>query len=121
MGTNNIHAVNSTQPSVLSGAAQQQSGATSPPPITPPPMLLPGEVIKSSGKYSSQGGLAKIPGKNFVKEEVVIRNTDSGKGNHVLKPFGLLAMLDGGPVIMETSKRSLNILFLSDLSYGNQG
>jgi len=79
MGTNNIHTVNSPHSSVLSGVAQQQSGATSPPPITPPPMLLPGEVIKSSGKYSSQGGLAKIPGKNFFKEEVVIRNTDSGK------------------------------------------
>lgn len=38
--------------------------------------LSPGEVLKNSGKFSHP---TKIPGKNFVKDEVVIRNSDSGK------------------------------------------
>ncbi|CAH1389024.1 unnamed protein product [Nezara viridula] len=38
--------------------------------------LGPGEVLKSSGKY---GCPLKIPGKNYCKDEVVIRNSDSGK------------------------------------------
>jgi len=42
------------------------------------PQLLPGEVVKFSGKYPQ---LTKIPGKNFFKDEVVIRNSDSGKVN----------------------------------------
>ncbi|CAH1389023.1 unnamed protein product [Nezara viridula] len=40
--------------------------------------LGPGEVLKSSGKY---GCPLKIPGKNYCKDEVVIRNSDSGKVN----------------------------------------
>lgn len=49
-------------------------------PSSPPdtPLLLPGEVVKFSGKYTQ---LTKIPGKNFFKDEVVIRNADSGKVN----------------------------------------
>lgn len=40
-------------------------------------MLNPGEVIRTSGKF---GKPTKIPGKNYSKDEVVIRNADSGKG-----------------------------------------
>jgi len=49
---------------------------------SPPPLLLPGEVVKSSGRYTVGQGLGptKISGKNCFKEEVVIRNADSGKG-----------------------------------------
>lgn len=56
------------------------SGQTGPQ-VTPPldtPQLLPGEVVKFSGKYPQ---LTKIPGKNFFKDEVIIRNSDSGKVN----------------------------------------
>ncbi|XP_075212443.1 eukaryotic translation initiation factor mextil isoform X3 [Lycorma delicatula] len=42
----------------------------------PSPTLGPGEVLKKSGKYSKP---TKIPGKNYCKDEVVIRNSDSGK------------------------------------------
>ena len=47
--------------------------------LTPPtPLLLaPGELVKPSGKYSAP---TKVPGKNYCKDEVVIRNSDSGKG-----------------------------------------
>ncbi|KAL1437333.1 hypothetical protein MTO96_001395 [Rhipicephalus appendiculatus] len=38
----------------------------------------PTEVLKSSGKF---GKPAKIPGRNFLKDEIVIRNSDSGKVN----------------------------------------
>lgn len=41
------------------------------------PVLAPGEVIRSSGKFIKP---TKIPGKNYSKDEVVIRNADSGKG-----------------------------------------
>lgn len=41
------------------------------------PLLAPGEVIRNSGKFSKP---TKIPGKNYSKDEVVIRNADSGKG-----------------------------------------
>lgn len=42
-----------------------------------PPLLGPGEVIKNSGKFTKP---TRIPGKNYCKDEVVIRNSDSGKG-----------------------------------------
>lgn len=45
-------------------------------PAEPPAMLAPGEVIKPSGKFPKP---TKIPGKNYSKDEVVIRNADSGK------------------------------------------
>ncbi|XP_064467209.1 uncharacterized protein LOC135378196 isoform X2 [Ornithodoros turicata] len=48
------------------------------PSASPPLSLQPTEVIKSSGKF---GKPAKIPGRNFLKDEVVIRNADSGKVN----------------------------------------
>lgn len=44
---------------------------------TSPPMLGPGEVMKTSGKFPKP---TRIPGKNYCKDEVVIRNADSGKG-----------------------------------------
>ncbi|XP_037976879.1 eukaryotic translation initiation factor 4E-binding protein Mextli isoform X3 [Plutella xylostella] len=54
-------------------------GGTSPPlaaPADPPALLQPGELIKPSGKFPKP---TKIPGKNYSKDEVVIRNADSGK------------------------------------------
>lgn len=45
-------------------------------PITAP-LLAPGEIMKSSGKFAKP---TRIPGKNYCKDEVVIRNADSGKG-----------------------------------------
>lgn len=42
-----------------------------------PPLLGPGEVIKPSGKFNKP---TRIPGKKYCKDEVVIRNADSGKG-----------------------------------------
>lgn len=44
---------------------------------TAPPILSPGEVLKNSGKFQKP---TKIPGKSYCKDEVVIRNSDSGKG-----------------------------------------
>lgn len=40
-------------------------------------ILAPGELIRVSGKFIKP---TKIPGKNYSKDEVVIRNADSGKG-----------------------------------------
>lgn len=45
---------------------------------TGPLILEPGEILRSSGKFSKP---TKIPGKNYLKDEVVIRNADSGKVN----------------------------------------
>ncbi|XP_076243465.1 eukaryotic translation initiation factor mextil isoform X2 [Calliopsis andreniformis] len=45
---------------------------------TTAPILGPGEVIKNSGKFVKP---TRIPGKNYCKDEVVIRNSDSGKVN----------------------------------------
>lgn len=41
--------------------------------------LNPGEIIRTSGKFVKP---TKIPGKNYSKDEVVIRNADSGKGKN---------------------------------------
>ncbi|XP_026275251.1 eukaryotic translation initiation factor 4E-binding protein Mextli isoform X2 [Frankliniella occidentalis] len=50
-----------------------------PSPTTPQPTLLgPGEILKTSGKFPKP---TKIPNKNYCKDEVVIRNSDSGKVN----------------------------------------
>ncbi|CAH1710749.1 unnamed protein product [Chironomus riparius] len=40
--------------------------------------LGPGEVVKNSGKFTKP---TKIPGKNYSKDEIIIRNSDSGKVN----------------------------------------
>ncbi|XP_056629929.1 eukaryotic translation initiation factor 4E-binding protein Mextli isoform X2 [Diorhabda carinulata] len=45
---------------------------------SPPPLLGPGEVLKPSGKFTKP---TRIPGKKYCKDEVVIRNADSGKVN----------------------------------------
>lgn len=42
--------------------------------------LSPGEVVKNSGKFTKP---TKIPGKNYSKDEIVIRNADSGKGKKI--------------------------------------
>lgn len=43
------------------------------------PLLSPGELLRNSGKFIKP---TKIPGKNYSKDEVVIRNADSGKGRY---------------------------------------
>ncbi|RZF33982.1 hypothetical protein LSTR_LSTR006898 [Laodelphax striatellus] len=40
------------------------------------PSLSPGDILKTSGKFTKP---TKIPGKNYCKDELVIRNSDSGK------------------------------------------
>lgn len=40
------------------------------------PILGPGEVLKASGKYNKP---TRVTGKKYCKDEVVIRNADSGK------------------------------------------
>uniref|UniRef100_A0A131YZW3 K Homology domain-containing protein n=1 Tax=Rhipicephalus appendiculatus TaxID=34631 RepID=A0A131YZW3_RHIAP len=55
---------------------QQHTMAPVTPTTSPPLSLQPTEVLKSSGKF---GKPAKIPGRNFLKDEIVIRNSDSGK------------------------------------------
>ena len=44
-----------------------------------PPVLGHNDILKSSGRFSKP---TRIPGKNY-KDEVVIRNSDSGKGMKV--------------------------------------
>jgi hypothetical protein len=46
--------------------------------------LSPGEIVKNSGKFSKP---TKIPGKNYSKDEIIIRNADSGKGKKKKIPF----------------------------------
>ncbi|XP_070505260.1 eukaryotic translation initiation factor 4E-binding protein Mextli isoform X1 [Chironomus tepperi] len=53
----------SSSPSIGANAAFGQS-------------LGPGEVVKNSGKFTKP---TKIPGKNYSKDEIIIRNCDSGK------------------------------------------
>ncbi|XP_046637771.1 eukaryotic translation initiation factor 4E-binding protein Mextli-like isoform X2 [Daphnia pulicaria] len=61
----------------------QNTGQNEPssPPVSPLPLLLPGEVVKSSGKYNITNSGSVPPAKNSIKDEVVIRNADSGKVN----------------------------------------
>lgn len=54
------------------------------------PILGPGEVIKNSGKFVKP---TRIPGKNYCKDEVVIRNSDSGKGKGCLKFFKIILII----------------------------
>lgn len=56
-----------TSPSINMGMGMASIGQT----------LLPGEIVKNSGKFSKS---TKIPGKNYSKDEIIIRNADSGKG-----------------------------------------
>ncbi|PNF34350.1 hypothetical protein B7P43_G15492 [Cryptotermes secundus] len=64
-------------PTLLS-VAPPLLGTSSSPVQSQAPLLGPGEVIKTSGKFAKP---TKIPGKNYCKDEVVIRNSDSGKVN----------------------------------------
>lgn len=69
--------------------------STSPEPfsnIAPGQQLLEqGEVVRASGKYNKP---TKIQGKNYFKDEVVIRNADSGKGKLIyIKCFVLTLFL----------------------------
>jgi hypothetical protein len=61
---------------------QQSLLGTSPPALSlgqspTAPILAPGELLRNSGKFPKP---TKIPGKNYSKDEIVIRNADSGKG-----------------------------------------
>lgn len=77
-----------TTPDALSsGIGLINLSATSPTNTT---VLSPGEVLKASGKFPKP---TKIPGKNYCKDEVVIRNSDSGKGMHILLLILLLFIL----------------------------
>lgn len=60
-----------------SGLQDMSQLDTSPSSVTTQNLLNPGEVIRTSGKFAKP---TKIPGKNYTKDEVVIRNADSGKG-----------------------------------------
>lgn len=62
------------EPMLLSTSPPLQIGSVS---SGPAPALGPGELIRNSGKFTKP---TKIPGKNYSKDEVVIRNADSGKG-----------------------------------------
>lgn len=59
----------STSPTSVAGVTLGQSNTTT-------QILGPGELIRTSGKFPKP---TKIPGKNYSKDEVVIRNADSGK------------------------------------------
>lgn len=52
-----------------------------------PPLLGPGEIIKPSGKFAKP---TRIPGKKYCKDEVVIRNADSGKGKSCIRQLVLI-------------------------------
>lgn len=65
----NAEAIPDTPTNVLSSPLAMSSP-------TAAPILGPGEVIKNSGKFVKP---TRIPGKNYCKDEVVIRNSDSGK------------------------------------------
>lgn len=62
-----MHSHSSSSLSIMSSANPQLQTMS---------ILLPGEVLKSSGKYNKP---TKIPAKNYFKDEIVIRNSDSGK------------------------------------------
>lgn len=62
----------------LLNAVSAAAAAAAAPPSPPQPLLLgPTEVVKSSGTFPAP---TKIPGRNYYNDEVVIRNSDSGKG-----------------------------------------
>ncbi|KAL6423922.1 hypothetical protein ACFW04_009696 [Cataglyphis niger] len=69
---NQTEAISDTPTNSLSSPLLAMTSSTS------TPILGPGEVIKNSGKFTKP---TRIPGKNYCKDEVVIRNSDSGKVN----------------------------------------
>lgn len=67
-------------------AAPNPSQNDDSPPASPLPLLQPGEVVKYSGKFDNANNtLTTVQAKSFIKDEVVIRNADSGKGNFTLR------------------------------------
>ncbi|CAN8014601.1 unnamed protein product [Ixodes persulcatus] len=62
----------------LTNATQPLQQASLPASASLPLSLQPTEVLRSSVKF---GKPAKIPGRNFLKDEIVIKNSDSGKVN----------------------------------------
>lgn len=59
--------------------------STSPSAMTSQVVLGPGEIVRNSGKFAKP---TKIPGKNYSKDEIVIRNADSGKGK-IIRLWGI--------------------------------
>ncbi|XP_050088365.1 eukaryotic translation initiation factor 4E-binding protein Mextli isoform X2 [Anopheles aquasalis] len=74
-GTNTYykHKATNVEPDVL---ADPNLLGSSPPLSQMVPALAPGELIRTSGKFPKP---TKIPGKTYCKDEIVIRNADSGK------------------------------------------
>lgn len=77
-------------------------------PAEPPTLLGPGEVIKPSGKFPKP---TKIPGKNYSKDEVVIRNADSGKGN---KYYSKFIMINRNYIMGLHDKLSLGLMSIGE-------
>lgn len=81
-GTNTYykHKATNVEPDVIGDPSSLLS--TSPPGMSLGqqviPSLSPGELIRTSGKFPKP---TKIPGKTYCKDEIVIRNADSGKVN----------------------------------------
>lgn len=73
------HKATNVEPDVI---GEQSLLSTSPPGLSLGqqviPSLSPGELIRTSGKFPKP---TKIPGKTYCKDEIVIRNADSGKVN----------------------------------------
>uniref|UniRef100_A0AAG5D7X6 K Homology domain-containing protein n=1 Tax=Anopheles atroparvus TaxID=41427 RepID=A0AAG5D7X6_ANOAO len=67
------HKATNVEPDIL---ADPNLLGTSPPLGQAVPALAPGELIRTSGKFPKP---TKIPGKTYCKDEIVIRNADSGK------------------------------------------
>ena len=79
--------------------------------------MLPGEVVGSSGKFNQP---TKIPGKNYFKDEVVIRNADSGKvmglkGRRVHMIEQLTETVVSFQRSVKANKRPINDLYDLDL------
>lgn len=67
------HKATNVEPDIL---ADPNLLGSSPPLGQAVPALAPGELIRTSGKFPKP---TKIPGKTYCKDEIVIRNADSGK------------------------------------------
>ncbi|XP_055681541.1 eukaryotic translation initiation factor 4E-binding protein Mextli isoform X2 [Lutzomyia longipalpis] len=75
------HKATNVEPAFIPSASDLTLLSTSPTELmgqTQPAILAPGELLRNSGKFTKP---TKIPGKNYSKDEVVIRNADSGKVN----------------------------------------
>uniref|UniRef100_A0A1L8DR40 Putative eukaryotic translation initiation factor 4e-binding protein mextli n=1 Tax=Nyssomyia neivai TaxID=330878 RepID=A0A1L8DR40_9DIPT len=73
------HKATNVEPAFVPSASDLTLLSTSPTELmgqSQPAILAPGELLRNSGKFTKP---TKIPGKNYSKDEVVIRNADSGK------------------------------------------